>query len=355
LRAVANRFIVRRGRLALGIAALAAVAAGAVSAAVPASAAKKRAHGAARSWEKATRLARPAFHPRRRIDVSSAHAFWRAWRHLRPGVEIDVHHVVFTGETTFRKRLPGWAEVHFDRRTMFRGKRGGDLPAVWIDTSAHIRFYGGTVLNPGGAGGILIYDSAYVTWRDFLVHWVGGSGLVVQGIHGPNTHLDLEGRIAHWGDNLAHDPHSEKGTGLHGALLGDAKYGVKDSRFVLDLHDGPTGSGVEAGGSQSTDGFWNNTLYLRCRNLTMRAVHQTGGNCIQLWGDNVTGNRFAYIEADDLQGLPYQTDGLYDGQSLATDTVVYGRASHTNLNSRMGDTRWDPHGGTVFRNVSPRP
>jgi hypothetical protein len=201
-----------------------------------------------------------------------------------------------------------------------------------------------------------------VTWWDFLVHYTGGSGLVVQGIDKANTHLDLGGRIAHWGGNLALDPHSEKGTGLHGALLGDANYGVRDSRFILDLHDGPTGAGVQAGGAKSTDGFWDNTLYVRCRNLTMRATVQMGGNCVQVWGYNVIGNDFAYLEAENIQGRPYDTSGMYDGQSLATDSVSYGLASHTNLNPDIAKTdglarlvHWDPrHGPTVFEHVSPK-
>lgn len=357
LRAAGHHLVVGRPRLAFGAAVCAAVfavvLAAAVAAVVPASAAKKRARRAAHGWAEATRFPRPAFHPRRRIVVSSARAFWRAWSRLRPGTEIDVHHVVFSGEAVFSKRLSGWAEVHFDRGTVFTGT-SGDYPAVWIDGSQNVRFYGGTVTNPHGSAGILIYDSAYVTWWNFRIHDVGGSGLTVQGIHTANTNLDLKGDISHWGENLALDPHSEKGTGLHGALLADAYYGVKDSRFALDLHDGSTGSGVEAGGSTSTDGFWDNTLYLRCRNLTMAATTQVGGNCAQVWGYNVIGNDFAYLVARNIQGRPYDASGLYGGQSLSTNRVVYGRASSTNLNRRVGPTRWDPHGGTVFENVSPR-
>lgn len=341
---------------------VAAVVAGAVAAAVPASAAKQRSRESVRSWRAVTSFPRPAFAPRRRIVVSTAGRFWRAWKHLRPGSEIDVRHVVFRGEAIFRKRLPGWAEVHFGRGTVFEGGSGDDLPAVWIDASQDIRFYGGTVENPAGAAGILVYDSAYVSWWNFAIDHVGGSGLMVQGIHSVNTHLDLKGTIAHWGGNLALDPHAEKGTGLHGALLGDANYGVEDSRFALTLRDGPTGAGLEAGGATSTGAFRDNTLYVRCRNLTMRATEQAGGNCVQLWGENVTGNDFAYIDAEHIEGRPYDTSGMYEGQSLATDTVAYGRAFDTNLNPDLPQTdglarlvRWDPrHGPTNFESVWPR-
>ena len=336
--------------------------AGTIAAAVPASAAKERRQRAVRSWSEATNFRRPTFRPRRTIDVASARAFWRAWRRLRPGWEIRVHHVVFRGETVFSKRLAGWAQVDFGRGTVFTGASDADRPAVWIDSSHDVRFYGGTVTNPRGGGGVLIYDSDYVTWWNFRIRYVGGSGLAVQGIHTADSHLDLRGAISHWGGNLALDPHQEKGTGLHGALLGDADRGVRNSRFSLYLHDGPTGAGIEVGGATSTDGFWDNTLYVRCKDLTMRATVQAGGNCVQVWGENVIGNDFAYLDAEDIQGRPYDTSGMYEGQSLASDTVVYGRATHTNLNPALPATdglarlvHWDRrHGPTVFEQVSPR-
>jgi hypothetical protein len=192
-----------------------------------------------------------------------------------------------------------------------------------------------------------------VSWWNFAVHDTANTGVLVQGIHQPNSHLDLKGEISRWGLNLALDPHSEKGTGLHGANLADSPYGVSDSRFALNLHDGASGAGVEAGGRYSTDFFSHNVLYLWCRNLTKVATRLTAGNCAQLWGRNVIGNEFRFIQAKNLAGLPYETGGMYEGQSLSTDTVSYGRAIHTNLNPRVGSVRWDRRYGTVFRHVLP--
>lgn len=305
------------------------------------------------SWLTATHFARPRFRPTRTVEVHTAGQFWRAWERLRPGDEIDVHRVTFSGEAVFKKRLRGWAEVHFGPGTRFTGAPGENLPAVWINRSQNIRFYGGNLTNPAGGSGIVIYDSSDVTWWNFVVHDVAGTGLGVQGIHAPNAHLDLKGEIYHWGLNPALDPHSEKGTGLHGANLADSPYGVRDSRFALNVHDGATGAGVEAGGRN--DFFERNTLYLWCRNLTKVATRLTAGNCVQLWGVNVTDNDFRYIEAENLAGRPYQTGGMYAGQSLKTDRVDYGRAVHTNLNTRIGSIRWDRRADTVFGNVSPMP
>lgn len=305
------------------------------------------------SWRTVTHFARPRFRPTKTVDVRTAAEFWRAWNRLRPREEIDVHGVTFAGEAVFRKKLPGWAEVHFDSRTRFTGTPGSHLPAAWIVNCRRVRFYGGNLTNARGGTGITIYDSSWVTWWNFVIHDTAGTALFVAGIHAPNSHLDLKGAIYHWGLNLALDPHSEKGTGLHGANLADSPFGVRDSRFALDLRDGATGAGVEAGGNASTDFFTHNTLYLRCRDLTKVALRLTAGNCLQLWGVNVTYNDFRYIEAKNLTGRPFQTGGMLDGQSLSTDRVVYGRAIHTNLNPRVGPVRWDRQYGTVFQNVFP--
>jgi hypothetical protein len=344
----------RRCRLLVAVALLAlgtALAAGVL----PASAGHAD-RGAAHSWAAATSFRRPRFAVKREVEVHTAATFWRAWKRIRPGEEIDVHGVTFRGEAVFEKRLRGWAEVHFDSGTTFAGTPGSNLPAAWINASHHIRFYGGTLTNPAGGSGMTIYDSSYVSWWGFVIHRTANAGLYVQGIHRPNEHLDLKGTISHWGLNLALDPHSEKGTGLHGANLGDATRGIKNSRFILDLHDASVGSGVEAGGARSSDGFWHNTVYLRCRNLGKRAVQLTAGNCLQVWGENVLGNDFAYIEAEKIEGRPYDASGMFGGQSLASNRVGYGRGFRTNLNPEVGPIRWDrEHGPTVFANIAPKP
>jgi hypothetical protein len=307
-----------------------------------------------RTWQAATRFPRPRFRPTRTISVHTARQFWRAWDRLRPGDEIDVHgRLTFSDTAVFRKQLPGWAEVHFSPGTRFTGTPGNNEAAALVDHCQHIRFYGGNLTNPSGGSGITIYDSSSVTWQNFVIHDTANTGLFVQGIHQRNTHLDLKGEIYHWGMNLGLDPHSEKGTGLHGAYLGESPYGVSDSRFALNVHDGATGAGIEMGGR--SDYIAHNTLYLWCRDLTKIATKLTAGNCAQLWGVNVTDNVFKYIKAENLTGRPFQTGGMYAGQSLKTDRVDYGRAIHTNLNSLIGSIRWDRRFNAVFRNVSPSP
>jgi hypothetical protein len=107
------------------------------------------------------------------------------------------------------------------------------------------------------------------------------------------------------------------------------------------------------GGAVASDGARGNTIYLWCQKLTIVAPNMQGGNCAQVWGENVISNTFRYIAAQQLSGRPYQAGGMFADQSLATDRVVYGRASLTNLNPDYGIVRWDARRGTVFEDVAP--
>lgn len=311
------------------------------------------------TWRTATRFTRPRFRPTRTISVHTAAGFWKAWRRLRPHEEIAVHGVTFRGEVVLsHKHLADWAEVRFDSATRFVGVPSAEnLPAVWIDDDSHIRFYGGDISDSASGGmagtGMIVYDSSYLSWWGFRVHDVGGGGVFLAGIKKASDHLDFKGSISDWGHNLAWDPHAEKGTGLQGVNVGDSHYGVNDSRLAFHVHDSGVGSGLEIGGAVSTDGARGNAIYLWCQNLTMVTGNGGAGNCAQVWGENVTRNEFKYLAAEDLAGRPYQAAGMYPDQSLATDRVVYGRASRTNRNRAFGKIRWDRHGGTVFENVLP--
>jgi hypothetical protein len=313
------------------------------------------------SWRVATRFPRPRFEARRTINVNTAGGFWRAWRRLRPNEKIVVHGVTFTGEAILaNKQLPAWAEVHFDRGTRFVGVPGADnAPAVWINNLSHVRFYGGDVSDRASGGkagtGIVVYDSSYLTWWGFRVHDTGGGGVFLTGIKKASDHLDFKGDVTDWGNNLAWDTHPTKGTGQQGVNVADANYGVNNSRLAFHVHNGAVGSGMEIGGSGPTDGARGNTIYLWCQNLTRFAANGGAGNCAQVWGENVIRNEFKYLVAKNLAGRPYHTAGMYANQSLATDRVVYGRASRTNRNGEaFGKVRWDPHCGTVFVDVRPR-
>ena len=312
------------------------------------------------SFAAATNYSAPAFNASRTIDVSSQSAFMTAWNNIQPGDLIKVHGVTFTGEISLLgKNLSSDAEIDFDSATKFLGPTSNQYPAVWISNSSHIRFFGGDITSLGS--GIYISQGSYILWYGFNVHNTGAAGIFLTGSYNSAIdHADIKGEVSYWSLDLSLDPHAEKGTGLHGINVADSKYGVRDSRIALYAHDGPGGAGMEIGGSSSTDGAWNNVIYMHCVNLTKKALSQVAGNCIQVWGDNVLNNTFKYIEAENLQGRPYDTQGLYSGQSLATDVVNYGLASNTNLNLSMNESipqniHWDTRGGTVLQNVTPLP
>lgn len=313
----------------------------------------------ARSWRAATRFERPRFRPVRTISVHTAAAFWKAWRALRPHEEIDVHGVTFTGVAKLvNKQLPDWAEVHFDSHTKFVGYTSAEnYPAVWVSNDSHVRFYGGDISDAASGGmagpGITLYDSSYLAWWGFAVHDVGASGIYLTGIKRASDHLDFKGDVYDWGHNLKWDPHVIKGTGLQGVNVGDSHYGVNDSRLAFHVYDSAVGSGFEMGGAVATDGARSNAIYLWCQQLTMATPQGQAGNCAQVWGENVLHNTFKYLRAQNLAGRPYQASGMYSGQSLATNTVVYGRALQTNLNHAYGKVHWDRLYGTVFEDVLP--
>jgi len=310
------------------------------------------------SYTAATSYSAPPFTAMRVIDVSSQSAFMTAWNNIQPGDQIKVHGVTFTGEISLLgKNLSNWAEIDFDSATHFTNSNN-QLPAVWLNNDNHIRLFGGDITSAGT--GFEISGGSNYLWYGFNVHNTGAAGIFLTGAYTVVDNADIKGEVSNWSLDLSLDPHPEKGTGLHGINVADSKYGVKNSRIALYAHDGPGGAGMEIGGSSSTDGAWNNVIYMHCVNLTKKALSQVAGNCIQVWGDNVMNNTFKYIEAENLQGRPYDTQGLYSGQSLATDVVNYGLASNTNLNLSMNESipqnmRWDTRGGTVFQNVTPLP
>jgi len=269
-----------------------------------------------------------------------------------------VHGVTFRGEVALvQKQLSDWAEVHFDSGTRFVGVSAAeDSPAVWLNDDSHIRFYGGDVSDSASGGmagtGIIVDDSSYISWWGVRVHDVGGAGLFLTGIKKASDHLDFKGNVSDWGHNLKWDPHTVKGTGLQGINIADSHYGVNASRLAFRVHDSRAGSGLQMGGAVATDGVRGNKIYLWCKNLTIVAPNAQGGSCAQVWGENVLSNTFRYISAQHLSGCPYYAGGMYANQSLATDKVMYGRASRTNLNRAYGTVRWDGRSGTVFKDVA---
>ena len=301
---------------------------------------------------------RPSFTPKRTINVSNASQLQSAISTLQPGDLVRATgSFTVSGETMIKKRLSSPAELDLTG-VRFLNSSGKNSPAVWLDNVQNLYMLGGDASTADSGGTCInVYGSQHVLWWGFTAHDCGGQGFAAQAIGGPVDHNDFQGAIWKVGQNLAWDPHPEKGTGLHGANLWDANQAgnFTNNRFTFDMHDIPTGACVEFGNEQPSSLATGNVLYLKCVNATDVALTQTGGNALQCWGDTDTlGLDVKYLEGDNLQGHAFWAGGVLSGQTLKGVTIEYGRASNTNLNPRYsGQTPWDLRWGVVYREVLP--
>ena len=302
---------------------------------------------------------RPAFTPLREIDVSSAAQLANALANLQAGDLVKAT-ASFTvdGETTLSKQLSGHAELDLTG-VSFVYSGGSNLPAVYLNNPSNLYIYGGD-LSTSDSGGtcMLFHGGSQILWWNFKVHDCGGSGVGVLNTTAIN-HLDLEGEITKVGQNLQWDPHVEKGTGEHGAILWDAgnTTAFANNRFAFYAHDIPVGACVELGNSAAGPAT-GNTLILKCVNETDVALSQAGGSGLELWGDTgQLGLNIPYIEVDNAEGRGIDGSDAY--QSLAAVTVAYGVASNTNLNRALNEPSpslpWYPTSGPSYQNVLPAP
>ena len=238
---------------------------------------------------------------------------------------------------------------------------GQNVNAVWLNNAQNLYIYGGDISTSDTGGVCLrVYGSQHVLWWGFTAHDCGATGFQAQAIGGPVDHDDFQGTIWKVGQNLAWDPHTEKGTGLHGANLWDASQtnAFTNNRFAFYAHDIPVGACVQFGNNQGV--ATGNVLYLKCVNETEVAQTQTGGNALQLWGNinNTTKAtlKVKYLEGDNLQGFAYRDSGLSSGVDASGISIEYGRASSTNQNPRYaGQNPWDLSAGVYYKALQPAP
>ena len=175
----------------------------------------------------------------------------------------------------------------------------------------------------------------------------------------PVEHDDFNGTIWKVGQNLAWDPHAEKGDRPSLRQPGRPTTSTRstDNRFAFYCHDIPTGAAIEYrrrpenASSQARD----NTIYLLAVNLTDVAKIQTGGNGIQFWGVNGQ-PQTSSSSGENATGYALFDDGMNSGTSLRGVTVEYGRATNTNQNPRYaGQNPWSDRLGEVYQSVRPAP
>lgn len=321
----------------------------------------------ARSYAAATAYTRspPPFAAKRTRRVASEAALRRALATLRPGDRVVATRPFrVDGEVEIVAPLPspgavvdlgaGSSAVRLDSAS------DRAFPAVWIHGTTNLRLVGGDISNPTGGDGIDISGpTSHVTWWGFSIHDVGASGLGVLPAHGPVVDLDLEGGVSRWGLVPKRDPHREKGTGVHAAILADVEGAVFDrNRIAIDARDGP-GDAIEIGNPTAAGEIRGNTIILSASRLYFRAKSGVAGNGLQLWGRVPIEARVEYLVTHDTQGRAVDANGVSPGVSMSGVQVVYGRAFGCCKNPLLPTTEsqldpslaWDTRFGVRYANV----
>jgi hypothetical protein len=301
---------------------------------------------------------RPAFVPLREIDVSSAAGFRSALSGLRAGDLVRATGpFTVSGTTVITSQLSSWAVLDLGSYVTFDYTGGQNYAAVYLHNPSYLRIYGGTLTTEDTGGACLLsHGMQQVLWWGFYVHDCGGTGVGLMGANdgGPTSGNDFEGEVTKVGQNLAWDPHTEKGSGEHCVNLDDGGYfPYHDNRFAFYCHDIPTGAAIEYGSSRDY-APQNNSIILKAVNLTFVSQIQTGGNAIQFWGIGGQSADIKYLEVEQAQGYGLFDGGMYSGTSLSGVTLEYGRATNTNQNPRYtGKGPWDSAHGVAYRNIQP--
>ncbi|HXH95963.1 MAG TPA: hypothetical protein VNH40_02025 [Gaiellaceae bacterium] len=300
------------------------------------------------------------------IVIHSAREFRLAMRAAKAGQTFEVLRNVRIDRT-----FAGWnrvihggvVNVVFDPGAGFVGSPKPDHAAVFVRGSGGWRIWGGTITNLVG-GGLRFYSlPGPFTWTGFVVGQTADSGVAVYPVGGDITHLTLVGRSGSSSQNLAFDPHQEKGTGLHAWNIADANGGyVSDSTFATSSVDQATGAAVEV----RTDRIGSNVvLYASARHLgfalrgtswTGDAQSQVAGNVVQLWdeGGKAGSLDIRYAEGNDIQGRILDTHGC--SGDLSSVRLDYGRAAGPILqNPRLSRVAYLTKNGLRLGEVQPLP
>jgi hypothetical protein len=308
---------------------------------------------------------RAPFDAVRTIDVGSASQLKSAITSLRPGdlVKATADFTVSNSSSdalVIKKRLGAPAVIDLTGhavRFVYSGDKNSN--AVLLDNPKNIRIYGGDLSTSDTGGDCLrTYGGRRVTWWYFTAHDCGGTGASFLGGQAPTEHDDFNGTIWNIGQNLASDPHGEKGTGLHCVNLDDNNiYPFRHNRFAFYCHDISSGAAIQYGAAHRAGPKpVRNVIYLLAVNLTEVAKTQTGGNGLQFWGVDGQSAEVKYIQVDNAQGYALWDGGMNSGTSLSGVTVVGGRASSTNQNPRYaGQNPWSDRLGEIYQTVVPAP
>ena len=217
---------------------------------------------------------------------------------------------------------------------------------LYVHDCSNLRIYGGDMQSSGGSGYVVTGGTDSCYFWDFYSHDLHKQGFfaltdVAGGGTSKNvTNNNVRGECTAWGGNISSpswDPHNEKGTGIHGAMLADVTNGgaLTGNTFAFYVHNCPCGNGVELG-QQGGGPVTGNVLYIRAEHLSKVATSQTAANALIMWGtDQLSNTTVGWVEGTDLQGAV-----IWSGDYLAATpigvTVNHGR--HTNVNQNTNGT-----------------
>ena len=219
--------------------------------------------------------------------------------------------------------------VEFEDGWTWAGAAGSPNPAVaWH--SRGVELYGGDVSNPhggkvgvGGGDGVKVTDSSADggtvggRWWGLSIHDVAAQGFSSQA----NVYaheLDADYETARCGLNIALDPHTEPGTGLHGSYIGGGSHPTT-GRVKVYAHDQPTGSGVQVGAYAQ-----NLALHITAARMTWPKA--SAGAAFQPWGSHNTTVTVEFLGVDHAQyGIwaASLSSGAVTVQNYARSNVVH--------------------------------
>ena len=255
----------------------------------------------------------------------------------------------------------------------------------YIHDSSNLRIFGGDLGPDLNGSGIRIMGYTHdVTWWDFYVHNIGGSGVGIQpitqsGVTSSIQNLNIRGEVNRFALNPSLDPHADKGTGEHGVIIHGNSGHYDNSSVAVYAHDslrpgevsvgltwpeGGGGSAVETG-TNSTGGPTsqnNDTYYIKGDNLLMipngtnpgSTAQQTGGNVVNNWGSvPLNGNDFVWIEGNnDTGAVMHGTGGGWYKASPAI-LVEHGRHYKTDQTT-VGQAQSNPYYtgyGIIYKDI----
>lgn len=289
---------------------------------------------------------------------------------LRAKDWVDCQGIAFSGQVNYKKSLTGWAKITYNSACSFTGVPSGNFPAIYINPANYIMFLiSCPVTNRNGGAGVLVHKANHFVLDFSTVHDVGATGVATLPASdgGDIQNFFVRGEVHNIGLNKSYDPHSEKGTGQHCCITSDARGGcLHHGLFAIYGHDCGAGN-LTGGGSVLEMGLAPGTpapaapahdidIYLKGHAMLFEALHQTGGNGINFWGDLGPNITVHVIEVDDMAGHGVNSDdGAAGGGTRKSGTnVLAGTASSVCQNPRYsGDNPWQEGGGITYGTMTP--